>query len=358
MDACSLEREYIIPADTPRPTYARQCKALAAAKKEIPELQIPQSHVLQQTLKRLETAFVRMWERGFGFPRFKKVGQLRSFVFPQLNKDVVQGNAVNLPKIGWVKMHLSRPIPDGFVVKQATVVKRASGYYVNLSLQCDVSVPDPLPHGYPMGIDVGLEKFLATSEGELIPNPRFLRQAQSKLRLLQRMFKHKQQGSNRWKQLQHQIAKQHEKVTRCRKDFFFKLAHRLCDQAGMIFAEDLNLIALGRAALRKHTLDAAWGTFLNLLSFVCWQRGVYFAKVDSRGTSQICPHCGTNCGQKDLSVRVHHCPSCGYIKDRDVAAAEVVKLRGIQSTAGLAGTMLVEGKEIGVDASALARLSR
>ncbi len=117
--------------------------------------------------------------------------------------------------------------------------------------------------------------------------------------------------------------------------------------AGAIFAEDLNLTALARGILGKHTLDAAWGTFLNILSFVCWKRGVYFAKVDSRGTSQVCPECETNCGKKDLSERVHSCQQCGYTTDRDVAAAQVVKKRGIESTVGHTGKMLVEGKVFG-----------
>ncbi|PSO89219.1 MAG: transposase, partial [Cyanobacteria bacterium QS_3_48_167] len=127
INAGSIQGEYIIPADSKRPTYASQCKSLAAAKKTNLELKTPHNHVLQQTLKRLEQAFVFMWERGFGFPRFKKSGQLRSMVFPQLNKEVVKGNRINLPKLGWIKARFSRSIPDGFVIKQARVVKKARG---------------------------------------------------------------------------------------------------------------------------------------------------------------------------------------------------------------------------------------
>jgi putative transposase len=67
-----MKQEYIIPAEAPRPTFARQCKSLAFAKKLIPELKLPHTHVLQQALRQLEAAFVAMWERGHGFPRFKK----------------------------------------------------------------------------------------------------------------------------------------------------------------------------------------------------------------------------------------------------------------------------------------------
>jgi putative transposase len=97
----------------------------------------------------------------------------------------------------------------------------------------------------------------------------------------------------------------------------------------MIFAEDLNLKMTSRGILAKHCLDAGWGEFLEILKWVAWKRGVYFAKVDPNGTSQTCPQCGAHTGKKELSERVHRCDECGYITDRDVAAAQVVEQRGL-----------------------------
>ncbi|NET62745.1 MAG: transposase, partial [Symploca sp. SIO2E6] len=65
------------------------------------------------------------------------------------------------------------------------------------------------------------------------------------------------------------------------------------------------------------------------LRWVCWKRGVYFDKVNKDYTSQICPQCGTHTGKKDLLTRLHLCNECGYIAHRDVAAAQVVRNRGI-----------------------------
>ncbi|KAB8314849.1 transposase [Tolypothrix campylonemoides VB511288] len=78
-----------------------------------------------------------------------------------------------------------------------------------------------------------------------------------------------------------------------------------------------------------------------ILSSVCWKRGVYFAKVNPNGTSQTCPQCGTHTGKKKLSERVHTCHECGYTTDRDVAAAMVVEQRGL-AAAGLAVKLPVE----------------
>ena len=227
---------------------------------------------------------------------------------------------------------------------------------MNVCCTCNVDVPDVPAHGYPIGVDLGLETFLATSENELIKSHRFLRKSEGELKLLQGQLKNKTKGSIRWRKISKQIAKVHEKITNCRKDFFYKTAHHLCDRAGMIFVEDLNLKALARSALRKACLDSAWGTFVSILFYVCWKRGVYFAKVDPNGTSQICPNCGVNCGKKSLSQRVHKCSDCGYTTDRDVAAAQVVKKRG-KSTVGQTGRRLTEGKEYGDEVSALSSLS-
>ena len=194
-----------------------------------------------------------MWERGHGFPRFKK--RMRSFVFLQLNLEVLRKrdgeNEVNLPKIGWLKSKLSRPIPDGFEVKQIRVVKRASGYYTMFTLQCDVDIPQSPRSGHPMGIDLGLISFLATFDGELIARPKFFVDGQRKLKSLQRKLKRKKKGSNQWQGLQHRIARHHEYISNARKDFHFKTAHHLCDHADTIFAEDLNLKAMSAGMLSK-----------------------------------------------------------------------------------------------------------
>ena len=338
INSCSIKQEYIIPSDAPRPSFARQCKSLAFAKKSIPELKLPHTHVLQQALRQLEAAFVAMWERGHGFPRFKK--RMRSFVFPQLNLESVKhfngADWVNLPKIGPVKMHLSRPIPEGFEVKQIRVVKKASGSSAMLTLQCDVEVPQASPSGHGLGIDLGLEHFLVTSDGELIDRPRFFVDGQRKLKLLQRQLKRKKKGSRKFRQIHHQIALHHEYISNSRSYFHFKSAHHLCTWAQTVFASDLNLKAMSAGMMSKHTLDAGFGQFLNILGHVCFKRGAYFASVNPNGTSQTCPRCQTHTGKKELSERVHRCQTCGYETNRDVAAAQVVLQRGYTAVGQIA----------------------
>ena len=349
INACSLQSEYIIPAETKRPTYASQCQTLTAYRKTSGNLQRVQSQVLQQTLRRLEQAFVSMWEQGHGFPRFKKSGTLRSFVFPQVGIDAVRDGAIKLPVIGWIKFHQSRSIPDGAKLKQVRIVRRASGWFAMLTLQWDVSVPDVMPHGEALGVDVGISHFAAVSNGKLFPNPRPFKKLERKLRLLQQRVSRKVKGSNNRKKAQVKVSKLHERIANTRKNYYWLVAHNLCDWAGMIFVEDLKLKGLVRGFLGKHCLDAGWGQFFQVLEQCCRKRGVFFLKVDSKKTSQICPNCLVETGKKELSERIHSCQHCGYRTDRDVAAAQVVLIRGLAAV-GHTVKMLSEGKAIALPA--------
>ncbi len=330
VDACSLQSEYIIKADEPFPDYHIQAKRLTEAKKTNEELKSVNAQVLQQVLRTLDRAWVDMKSRKFGFPRFKKYYRMKSFVFPQLSKrEVIQGNRVKLPQLGLVKYIQSRPIPDGFVISRARVARKASGYFVMLSLQLNVDVPDVPFHGYPIGIDVGLDSFSATSEGQLIARPKFFNILHRKLKLLQRRLKFKKIRSNNRKKLNAKIARLHQRISDTRKDFHFKIANHLCQNAGAIFVEDIDLRIWSKGMYAAHTLDAGFGQFFTILQYVAWKNGVYFAKVNKDYTSQICPNCGTHTGKKTLDVRVHSCLECGYTTNRDVAAAQVIRDRGV-----------------------------
>jgi putative transposase len=81
----------------------------------------------------------------------------------------------------------------------------------------------------------------------------------------------------------------------------------------------------------KHTLDAGFGQFFTILGYVAWKRGKYFGKVNKDGTSQTCPNCDAHTGKKALDVRVHSCPECGYTTNRDVAASQVIRNRGVNA---------------------------
>jgi putative transposase len=331
VNACSLRSEYIISADTPYPGFNEQCKALTQAKKTNPRLQSVNAQALQQVLRKLDKAFRDMKDRKFGFPRFKKRGGTRSFVFPQLSATCLGQGTVKLPNIGLIKFRQSRPHPDGFQVKQARIVKRASGFYLMLTFQANLDIAEPSLSGHFIGVDVGLEYFLSTSDGLQIERPKFFVSMQRKLKLLQRKLKHKKLGSSNWSKAQKKVALLHERINNTRKDFHFKVAHQLCNQGDVIAVEELNLIGLSRGTLGKHMLDAGHGQFLNqILPWVCSKRDIAYLKVKAHGTSQECPDCGAQV-KKQLKDRWHQCV-CGSSMHRDIASGLVIRNRAVGRT--------------------------
>jgi putative transposase len=338
VDRCSLEKEYILPAEVKFPGEIQQLNNLPRAKKEFPRLGEVPSQVRPHAIKQLHKGWEYFQKRGFGFPRFKKYGQFKSLLFPQFKENPVTNLHIKLPKIGAIPINLHRPIPSGFVVKQVRILRKAYYWYASISLQCDVSVPDPTPHGHPIGVDIGLEKFLATSDGVLVKPPKFFKKLQSELKLLQRRLSRKQKRSKNYEKQRLKVARLHHQIDNTRKDFHYKQAHMLCDAGDMVFMEDLDYRVSAKGMFGKHMLDAAFGQFRTIVKYVCWKRGKFFSEVDARGTSQQCPECGGEV-KKDLSVRIHDCPHCGYKTDRDVAAGQNIRNRGIKliNTVGQTG---------------------
>ena len=81
--------------------------------------------------------------------------------------------------------------------------------------------------------------------------------------------------------------------------------------------------------LNRSILDASWNLFFNLLTYKAEEAGKYTVPVDPKGTSQMCI-CGFSV-PKTLKDRVHNCPSCGLIEDRDLVSAKLIKERGTRS---------------------------
>ncbi len=88
------------------------------------------------------------------------IGRYRSFTYPQMKQDCIQGKFIHLPQIGAVKLIQHRPLPDGFMIKTATITRKADGWYVTLSLQ-DSSVP------------ATPENTIGTDEGESVSIPQY-----------------------------------------------------------------------------------------------------------------------------------------------------------------------------------------
>jgi putative transposase len=137
------------------------------------------------------------------------------------------------------------------------------------------------------------------------------------------------------------VAQTHLKIERQRRDFHFKIAKQYVDAYQTIVVEDLNIRGLARSRLAKSILDAAWGTFLTILSCKAASAGGQVIRINPRLTTQKCSKCGERV-QKSLSVRTHSCPWCGYSADRDVNAAKNILKAGAPPSGTLADGLAVE----------------
>ena len=85
--------------------------------------------------------------------------------------------------------------------------------------------------------------------------------------------------------------------------------------------------------LKNHRLarvisEQGWGMLIRQLEYKAARAGLRFVKVDPRNTSQECSGCGEIVPKK-LNVRVHACPHCGLVLDRDENAAINILRRAV-----------------------------
>jgi putative transposase len=314
-------------------------KLLTAWKKDKPELSQVYSQVLQNVQERVDLAFkaffrrVRAGEKP-GYPRFRGYGWYDSFTFKQYGFTLAD-NGLLLSKIGAIKIVQHRPVEGK--IKTLNIRRDMIGnWYACFS--CEVE-PKPLPESQKaVGVDVGLESFATLSTGEKIANPRFFRQSEKELAKVQRKLSKAEKGTPERAKCRLVVAHVHERIANRRKDFAHKLSRQLVNEYGVVALEKLNTNGmLQNHCLAKSISDAAWNQFAQFTQYKAENAGRECVLVDPRNTSKRCSRCGTVV-EKDLSVRVHSCPVCGLVIDRDENAAINILALGLQCLDGSPGS--------------------
>lgn len=283
---------------------------------------------LQQVLRRLDQTYAAFFKRRRGFPRFRAAARFHSATFRvgdglTLKKDRRFG-VVGVP--GGIKVVWHRDLPQDAKLGTAILTHQQGKWYVVLSVEAQFA--ETCGTGT-VGIDLGLNSLIATSDGETVAMPRFARRAQKAQRLRQRALARCQRGSKRRLKAKARLAAGSARIARQRRDHLHKLARSLVSRYQGIAFEDLNMAGLKRGMLARSVHDAAWSLLVQFVRYKAESAGAEVVMVDPRGTSQTCPACGT-IKAKTLSVRVHAC-DCGCVLDRDVAAARIVHQRAFDS---------------------------
>lgn len=295
------------------------------------------SQVLQNALKRVERSFKNFFN-GFGYPRFQGRDRYNSFTFPQKGFELEDGK-LNLSKIGSIRIILHRAIEGA--IKTCTIKKDIDQWYVTFS--CDIDIPIiPVEIKTKTGIDVGLKALLTMSNGSQIEPPKFLRESESKLAQEQRRLSKKKLRSHNRNNQRIVVAKVHRRIRNQRKDFAHKTSRKLVNEYDHIVFEDLQIQNMVKNHhLAKSISDAGWSQLINFTKTKAEYAGKIVELVNPRNTSQLCSSCG-QLVPKDLSVRVHSCPFCGLVLDRDHNGAINIENRSIY-TVGTTGINACRG---------------
>lgn len=302
-------------------TYVQQWNRMRDERHALPdEMGMLNATSIQQMLRRVDKAYQSLYKGRAGHPRFKNVKRFKSVEYRPGDGCKLSGDRLYIQHVGQVKVILHRTIPDEAKLKHVVIKRSLGKWYVCLMME----LPDvePVVTNRPdVGIDVGLHHLLALSDGTIIDNPRWLRSNLAALRVAQRRMSRRKKGGSNWYKAARQVAMLHERVANSRRDFWHKTTRWIVNTYGNIAIEDLSLAFMthnGNLSLSAH--DAALGAFRSMLEYKAESAGTQVMAVKPARTSQLCSGCGSIV-VKGLSVRVHHCPNCGLIEDRDVNAA-------------------------------------
>jgi len=320
----------------------------------------------QQTLRRLNAVFAAYFQRvrdaerakqrarskgenpkegRVGYPRFKPRQRFDQVLFVAgdgAKWEATDGDRwahASFQAVGRVKVRQHRAVVGR--VKTLQLKREHRRWYVIVVTAAEV---EPLPPtGRSVGVDVGVARFLTTSDGEVVANPRFLDAAQQRIADLQRRKERARPGSGNRRRLRRRLAREWRKVRNQRRDFHHKTARALVDSCDALALEDLRVDGMTASAsgtleqpgrnvtqktrLNRSILDAGWAQFTSILTAKAESAGRRVVRVNPSLTSVTCHTCGTRCTRPRQNTVV--CPTHGML-DADLNGA-----RNIVTRAGL-----------------------
>lgn len=257
--------------------YVRMAKHLTEWRNsaDTPWLSETPVHAQQHALKNLERAYKNFFEGRAAFPRFKRKEMGDGFLYPdkkQISVDSENGR-IKVPKLGWIRYRNSRDVVGE--VRSATVLLRASKWYVSILTAREVEVP--VPHGPAIGIDVGIARFATMSDGTYIVPLNSFKKHEQRLAKYQRRMARKVKGSSNWKKAKARVQKIHARIANARNDFLHKASNTISKNHAMVAVEDLQVRNMSKSAsgsaeapgrnvrtksgLNKSIMDQGWGEF-------------------------------------------------------------------------------------------------
>ena len=260
------------------PGYHEQCAQLTAVRAEHEWLAAGSQTVQQQALRDFAQAMRNFFTGTHRRPTWRKAGVHEGFRQVAVKPHHVERlnrrfGRVWVPKVGWLRFRLSRPVPHG--VKSYRVTRdRAGRWHIAFA-----HVPDPIAgpgQGSVVGIDRGVAVSAALSTGELLHAPGLSPGEAKRLKVLQQRLARAERGSNRRARTKQAIAKLKVRETDRRTDWVEKTTTDIARCFDTIRIEALDVRAMTRSArgtMEQPGVSVAQKRALNrAIRQSCWGR--------------------------------------------------------------------------------------
>jgi putative transposase len=296
----------------------------------------------QEALRNLDTAFAHFFRR----VQLKQQGKLRGKVgYPQrktrkhglgsfclTGSIVVFSDAIQLPRLGRLRLKERSYLPTDAHILSATVSEHGGRWYVSILVEQERIVP--VNSGPVVGVDLGVKTLVTLSDGTVEPNPRHLRQHLKQLRRCQRAVSRKQKGSHNRKKAVRRLAALHRTVANQRANTLHQITSRLAKTKAVVVVEDLNVAGmLKNYHLAQAIGDVGFGKFRRQLAYkAAWYGCQVLVASRWEPSSKTCSGCGWVDDDLTLADRVFRCEQCGLLLDCDLnAAVNLATLAGSSS---------------------------
>jgi putative transposase len=345
-------------------TYFDQQNQLPEFKKVWIEYKELGSHALQATLKRVDFAYQRFFTKKGGRPKFKSIRHYSGWTYPcssgwKALTDGINGY-LDLSNLG--KIQMRGKARQWGSPTTCTIFNRNGKWYASITVNCEVV---RITGNGGIGLDFGVHHAVAMSDGKIIDAPKFLAKSakeikkanQEKRRKRAPNRKKKIKASNRFKKAQRKVSVLIRRIGRQRQDWVHQVSSNIVRGNSLIATEKLNIKNMTRKAkkgskrkaqktgLNRNMLDVGIGMLKSAIEYKVHEAGGQYTEIPTQKVkpSQTCPMCG-RVQKKELSERTHNCTECGYVTDRDVAAAQVM-LNWVLYGSTVFGTSIVKRGE-------------
>lgn len=319
------------------PTAFDQINELTELRAELPWLADVPRNVSANLLSSLDLAWRWCFKKLSGRPRWKrksKDGVGLCETHPKVWK--LDGDILRFPKLGSIRIRVHRPLEG----KPKTCTLVQDGDLWHAVIVCEIELPEPESRCSPVvAIDRGLVIFGATSDGEMISNPKFLERSQRRLAHAERVVARRKKGSKNREKAKLRVARIHRKIRNRRICFLHALSRRFADSQGVVVLEKLDVADMMKGRNARSIADASWSRFAKLLRYKLVWNGGHLIEVPAAYSSQTCSSCGHTDGRSRRSQAVFVCTRCCLKLNADFNASLVLLARANRSGLPVEGSL-------------------